>query len=73
MRLRITRRASDEIDGVSLGLFKVGATYEVSSSIATYLIAMDCAEPADDSAAEATEVRYGFNVALPPAIAAEHS
>ena len=73
MRVRITRRASDDVDGISLALFHVGTVYEVSATIATYLIAMDCAEPAEDSPIEATEIRYGFNVALPPAIAAEHS
>jgi hypothetical protein len=73
MRVRITRRASDDVDGISLALFQVGVVYEVSATIATYLIAMECAEPAETSAVEATEIRFGFNVALPPAIAAEQS
>lgn len=73
MRVRITRRATDDVDGISLGLFQLGAVYEVSAIIATYLIAMDCAEPAEGTPVEATEIRYGFNVALPPAVAAERS
>lgn len=73
MRVRITQRATDDVDGISLGLFHQGVTYEVSPTIGTYLIAMDCAEPAEDTPEEVTEIRYGFNVALRPAIAAERS
>jgi hypothetical protein len=36
-------------------------------------MAMDCAEPAEESTVEATEIRYGFNVALPPSVAADRS
>ena len=73
MRVRITRRASDDVDGVSLALFQVGVVYEVSATIATYLMAMECAETAEDANVEATEIRYGFNVGLPPSVAADRS
>jgi hypothetical protein len=70
-RIRITRRATDEVDGVSLALFKVGRTYEVSPLVARSLIDLGCARPVSELRTRANEVRYGFNVALRPAVAAD--
>jgi hypothetical protein len=44
LRIRITRTRQEEIDGIELGTFGVGMTYEVSPSIATYLVATGSAE-----------------------------
>ena len=44
MRIRITRRRSGDVDGVALGGFEVGATYDVSSSVGTYLVTTRSAE-----------------------------
>ena len=60
----------DDVDGISLGLFQVGQTYDVSTAVGTYLLAMDCAEPEVRDLAS-SEIRYGYNVALRPAIAAD--
>jgi hydrogenase maturation factor len=43
VRVRITRRCLDEIDGVELARFEVGLVYEVSASLGSYLIATGCA------------------------------
>ena len=71
MRVRITRRVMDDVDGISLGLFQVGQIYDVSTAVGTYLLAMDCAEPEVRELVSSNEIRYGYNVALPPAIAAD--
>ena len=73
MRVLITRRVMDDIDGISLGLFQTGQTYDVSTAVGTYLLAMGCAEPAVRDLVNRNEIRYGYNVALPPAIAADEA
>src|SRR4051795_12532487 len=51
MRVRITRRMSGTVDGVSLERFQSGATYEISASLATYLIVNGAATSAEEAAA----------------------
>lgn len=48
MRVRITRRRPGEVDGVDLSTFEVGSTYDVSPSLATYLIMTGTADPVVD-------------------------
>jgi hypothetical protein len=50
VRITITRRAEGEIDGMPLERFEPGHTYDVNSSIATYLIVMGCAQAVADTA-----------------------
>lgn len=44
VRIRITRRPHGEIDGVPLDRFELGEVYDVSVSIATYLMVCGCAQ-----------------------------
>ena len=44
MRIRITRHPHGEIDGVPLDRFEPGEVYDVSVSIATYLMVCGCAQ-----------------------------
>lgn len=48
MRVRITHRRPGEVDGVDLSTFEVGLTYDVSPSLATYLIMTGTADPVVD-------------------------
>jgi hypothetical protein len=48
MRVRITHRRPGEVDGVDLSTFEVGSTYDVSPSLATYLIMTGTADPVVD-------------------------
>ena len=48
MRVRITHRRPGEIDGVDLSRFEVGLMYDVSPSLATYLIMTGTADPVVD-------------------------
>ena len=48
MRVRITHRRPGEVDGVDLSAFEVGFMYDVSPSLATYLIMTGTAEPIVD-------------------------
>jgi hypothetical protein len=48
MRVRITQRRPGEVDGVDLSTFEVGLTYDVSPSLATYLIMTGTADPIVD-------------------------
>ena len=48
MRVRITHRRPGEIDGVDLSAFEVGLIYDVSPSLATYLIMTGTADPIVD-------------------------
>ena len=52
MRVRMTRLADGEVDGIYLKAFQAGLTYDVSPSLGSYLITTDCAEPvgSDDPA-----------------------
>jgi hypothetical protein len=45
MRLRITRALSGSIDGVQLGQFVVGQVYDVTVSVAAFLVSVHAAEP----------------------------
>jgi hypothetical protein len=45
MRIRITRRRPGEVDGIDLSRFDVGVVYDVSPSLATYLIMTGHADP----------------------------
>jgi hypothetical protein len=49
MRIRITRQPEGEIDGVPLDRFERGETYDVSVSIATYLMVCGCAQAIADT------------------------
>ena len=48
MRLRITRRLSGSIDGLELSQFESGKSYDVGTSIGSYLLAVGAAEPVPD-------------------------
>jgi len=49
MRIRIVRRPPGEVDGVDLHRFEAGAMYDVTASIATYLMVGGYAEPVADT------------------------
>jgi hypothetical protein len=49
MRVRITHRLHGSIDGIRLDNFQAGSVYEVSVSLACYLLASDAAEPVLDN------------------------
>ena len=75
MRVRIVSEHPGEVDGVPLSAFQVGLTYEVSTSIGTYLIAMRCAELVVESSEAAVtaiaECVYGVYAREPHAVAAD--
>jgi hypothetical protein len=48
VRLRITRATSGSIDGIQLDHFELGQTYDVGTSIGSYLLAIGAAEPVVD-------------------------
>ena len=48
MRLKITKPLSGSIDGLNVGRFKAGEIYEIGTSLANYLLAIDAAEPVSD-------------------------
>ena len=50
MRIRITRKPEGSIDGIQLARLDVGRVYEVSTSLASYLLCEQLAEPAGDDA-----------------------
>lgn len=50
MRIRITRHPQGQIDGVPLDRFEPGGIYDVSVSIATYLMVCGCAQAIADTA-----------------------
>jgi hypothetical protein len=43
--IRIVQHCPSDLDGVDLERFEVGLTYDVPTSVATYLIVTQCAEP----------------------------
>jgi hypothetical protein len=49
VRIRITQPVSGSIDGIQLSRFVVGLTYEVGTTVASYLLAEGLAEPVDPS------------------------
>jgi hypothetical protein len=48
MRLKITHALSGSIDGIQLSHFVVGQTYDVGSSLGSFLLAIGSAEPETD-------------------------
>ena len=48
MRLKITRKLTGSIDGLQLSHFELGATYDVGTSLGSYLLATGAAEPVND-------------------------
>jgi hypothetical protein len=58
MRVRITRQLSGNIDGIQLGRFITGLTYDVGTTLGSYLLADGYAVPDETEAPElVTEVR----------------
>jgi hypothetical protein len=51
MRVRITKPISGSIDGIQLGRFVIGLTYEVGTTLANYLLAEGAAVPSDQATA----------------------
>jgi hypothetical protein len=45
MRLRITQRLSGSVDGLPLSQFELGESYDVGTSMGSYLLAVGAAEP----------------------------
>ena len=48
MRLKITRRLTGSIDGLQLAHFEPGETYDLGTSLGSYLLALGAAEPLID-------------------------
>jgi hypothetical protein len=48
MRIRITQALSGSIDGIQLSRFTVGLTYDVGTSLGSYLLAQRFAVPVED-------------------------
>jgi hypothetical protein len=74
VRVRITHPKPGFVDGVSVGEFQVGLIYDVSASIASYLMAMGCAEAVIAGLPEktGTEAKHSINVDDRLAVAADH-
>lgn len=70
LRLRITRTLSeaDEEDGVDLGRFKPGYVYVVGPTVATYLLAIDAAVPAESDGEPALMLPAESHLFGPPPI-----
>ena len=49
MRVRITKPISGSIDGIHLGRFVTGLTYDVGTTLANYLLAEGAAIPAEQT------------------------
>ena len=47
VRVRITRQPKESVDGIDLTRFLEGLTYDVGTTVANYLLAEQCAVPAD--------------------------
>ena len=45
MRIRITRLCAARVEGVDLAQFELDKTYDLATSLATYLVVMQCAQP----------------------------
>ncbi len=77
MRIRIIRARPGEVDGIALDTFQPGFVYDVSSSLATYLIMGGTAEPVMDEdpalAVPLHEFRTNVNIEPDRAIAADSS
>jgi hypothetical protein len=48
VQLRIIRPPRGSVDGIDLNHFEVGSVYEVGTSLGSYLLAIEAAEPAAD-------------------------
>jgi hypothetical protein len=48
MRIRITESLTGSIDGIQLDRFRVGETYDMGTTLASYLMAVGAAVPAMD-------------------------
>lgn len=48
MRIRITERLTGRIDGIQLDRFRVGETYDMGTTLASYLMAVGSAVPVMD-------------------------
>ena len=48
MRVRITRTLAGSIDGITLDRLKIGRIYDVGTSLASYLLCLQLAEPVAD-------------------------
>jgi len=48
MRIRITERLTGSIDGIQLDRFRVGETYDMGTTLASYLMAVGSAVPVTD-------------------------
>ena len=57
MRIRITEPITGSIDGIQLDRFRVGETYDLGTTLASYLLAVGAAAPVVDE-------RPGRNVPL---------
>ena len=57
MRLRVLRQLSGSVDGIDLTQFEPGLVYHFSIDIATFLMALGAAAPAEDDAEVATAAR----------------
>ena len=64
MRVRITRKLSGSVDGIQLGRFITDLTYDVGTTLGSYLLAVGSAVPVESAAPalvapvqEVTEVR----------------
>lgn len=55
MRLRITRQLSGVLDGVDLSRYRQGFVYDVGTTFAGYLLAMDAAVPLFDEPSRAAD------------------
>lgn len=75
MRVRITRNREGEVDGIQLKTFKKGCTYDLPTSLATYLVTTASADAvASNSPASnvsLSEVRIGAAVQTFHEVAAE--
>jgi hypothetical protein len=45
LRICITRLCAAQVEGVDLSQFELGKTYDLATSLATYLVVMQCAQP----------------------------
>jgi hypothetical protein len=48
MRLRITRQLDGSMDGIQLAQFVPGQVYDVGTSMGSYLLSMEAAEPVSE-------------------------
>jgi hypothetical protein len=66
MRVRITKSLSGSIDGIQLGRFTTGLTYDVGTTLGNYLLAEGCAVPAESQTpALVVPIHYLTDVVVP--------